>query len=65
MRLFSDTKIRWYSVEDWPVMPVDVFQVHFKPADFFESNPAIDVPSVKDQTSVLADGACCADSGKL
>jgi len=46
-------------------MPVDVFQVHFKPADFFESNPAIDVPSVKDQTSVLADGACCADSGKL
>lgn len=40
-------------VEDWPVMPVEIFQLHFKPSDFFEANPSIDVPSNNNLTSVL------------
>jgi primary-amine oxidase len=46
-------------VEDWPVMPCDIFQVHFKPADFFTANPAIDVPSRKNPSSVLVGKECC------
>lgn len=36
-------------------------QVHIRPADFFTSNPALDVPSTKNETSVLVSGAssCC------
>lgn len=51
-------------VEDWPVMPCEIYQVHFKPSDFFDRNPAIDVPSTKNNASVLVekDGSCC---GKL
>lgn len=30
--------------EDWPVMPVEVFRVGLKPVNFFEKNPALDVP---------------------
>jgi primary-amine oxidase len=52
-------------VEDWPVMPVEIYQVHFKPSDFFDRNPAIDFPSQKNEASVLVskDTDCC--SGKL
>ncbi|KAF1940335.1 copper amine oxidase-like protein [Clathrospora elynae] len=46
-------------VEDWPVMPVEIYQVHFKPSDFFERNPAIDVPSAKNGASVLVGKECC------
>ncbi|KAK8123067.1 Primary-amine oxidase [Apiospora sp. TS-2023a] len=48
-------------VEDWPVMPVEVHQVHIRPADFFTSNPALDIPSTKNETSVLVSGSssCC------
>jgi primary-amine oxidase len=52
---------RFCRVEDWPVMPVDIFQVHYKPADFFERNPAIDVPSSRNVASVLVEKECCAD----
>lgn len=31
-------------VEDYPVMPVEILTVALKPADFFEKNPALDVP---------------------
>ncbi|GAD93404.1 hypothetical protein PVAR5_2014 [Paecilomyces variotii No. 5] len=31
-------------VEDFPVMPVEIITVSLKPADFFEFNPALDVP---------------------
>ncbi|KAJ8106962.1 hypothetical protein ONZ43_g6886 [Nemania bipapillata] len=31
-------------VEDWPVMPVEIHQFHIRPADFFTSNPALDMP---------------------
>ncbi|KAK8043374.1 hypothetical protein PG993_005804 [Apiospora rasikravindrae] len=48
-------------VEDWPVMPVEIHQVHIRPADFFTSNPALDVPSTKNETSVLVSSSspCC------
>lgn len=39
-------------VEDWPVMPVEIHQLHLRPADFFERNPALDVPGQKNQSSV-------------
>ncbi|OAL02832.1 hypothetical protein IQ06DRAFT_315174 [Phaeosphaeriaceae sp. SRC1lsM3a] len=49
-------------VEDWPVMPVEIYQVHFKPSDFFERNPAIDFPSTKNQASVLVEKKeCCSE----
>ncbi|KAF2474056.1 copper amine oxidase-like protein [Lindgomyces ingoldianus] len=53
-------------VEDWPVMPVDIFQVNLRPSDFFTANPAIDVPSTKNTASVLVDDKkdCCT-AGKL
>lgn len=43
-------------VEDWPVMPVETHQIMLRPSDFFEGNPAIDVPSSRNLSSVLADG---------
>jgi len=48
-------------VEDWPVMPCEIYQLHYKPSDFFDRNPAIDFPSQKNQASVLVtkDGDCC------
>ena len=52
-------------VEDWPVMPVEIYQVHFKPSDFFERNPAIDVPSTKNNASVLDEKGCCSGEQKL
>ncbi|KAH9884017.1 copper amine oxidase [Xylariomycetidae sp. FL2044] len=44
-------------VEDWPVMPVEIHQFHLRPADFFTSNPALDVPSTRNESSVLV--SCC------
>lgn len=35
--------------------PVEIHQIHLKPSDFFTANPAIDVPGVKNNTSVLVD----------
>jgi primary-amine oxidase len=50
-------------VEDWPVMPVEIHQLELKPADFFERNPALDVPGSKNVSSVEvgqdANGTCC------
>jgi primary-amine oxidase len=41
--------------------PVEIHEVHLRPADFFTSNPAIDVPGTKNESSVLAPGSqsCC------
>ncbi|KKK14408.1 hypothetical protein P175DRAFT_0500460 [Aspergillus ochraceoroseus IBT 24754] len=47
-------------VEDWPVMPVEIFQLMIKPADFFTANPSLDVPSGKDAASRVVSGSeCC------
>ena len=32
------------TVEQFPVMPVDIMTITLKPADFFHKNPALDVP---------------------
>ena len=39
-------------VEDWPVMPVEIHELHLRPSDFFERNPALDVPGSKNSASV-------------
>ncbi|RDA95334.1 hypothetical protein CP533_3464 [Ophiocordyceps camponoti-saundersi (nom. inval.)] len=44
-------------VEDWPVMPVETYQLHLRPADFFTKNPALNVPSTRNESSVLV--SCC------
>jgi len=59
-------------VEDFPVMPVEIHNVTLKPCDFFDRNPAMDVPqstqSVNKSQSYQADvapasgantAACC------
>ncbi|KAI9044830.1 putative copper amine oxidase [Aspergillus affinis] len=46
-------------VEDWPVMPVETFQLMIRPSDFFTANPALDVPSDKNGSSVVVGGDCC------
>lgn len=46
-------------VEDWPVMPVERYELHLRPVDFFEANPALDVPSNRNTASVLVNGECC------
>jgi primary-amine oxidase len=46
--------------------PVEIHQLHVKPADFFSENPAIDVPSNKNLTSKLAGaGSCCSKDSKI
>ncbi len=54
-------------VEDWPVMPVEIHELHLRPADFFERNPALDVPGTKNHASVQVDkdtnGTCCETNG--
>jgi len=54
-------------VEDWPVMPVEIHQLHLRPADFFERNPALDVPGNKNVASVEVggdtNGECCHVNG--
>lgn len=53
-------------VEDWPVMPADIFQLNFRPSDFFTANPSIDVPSNKNRSSQLViNSSCCSEQGKL
>lgn len=48
-------------IEDWPVMPCEKMVVGLKPVNFFERNPALDVPmSTQERNlSVLVDGGCC------
>ncbi|KAH6630018.1 copper amine oxidase [Chaetomium sp. MPI-SDFR-AT-0129] len=45
--------------EDWPVMPVEKMVVGLKPVNFFERNPALDVPVATQERnrSVLVDDA--------
>lgn len=31
-------------IEDFPVMPVEIIKVSLKPVNFFDKNPALDVP---------------------
>jgi primary-amine oxidase len=38
-------------VEDFPVMPVETLRVMLRPVNFFDRNPAIDVPSSKQEVN--------------
>ncbi|KAM3413903.1 Amine oxidase [Cercospora zeina] len=63
-------------IEDFPVMPCEVIKVAFKPVNFFDKNPALDVPpSTQDfnNSVLLSENAskveaqsetCCAVDGK-
>ena len=50
--LVATDLVVWYTLgvthlprpEDWPVMPVEIASVTFKPAGFFDENPTLDVP---------------------
>lgn len=57
------TNIKKNRVEDWPVMPVEIHQLEYKPSDFFDRNPALDMPQMKNESSVLVGKDCC--GGKL
>jgi hypothetical protein len=35
------------------IRPVEIHQTHIRPADFFTKNPALDVPSTKNDASIL------------
>lgn len=66
-------------VEDWPVMPVEIHQLHLRPSDFFDANPALDVPGTRNEASVVVNGengvngtngingttATCCESGEV
>ena len=43
-------------VEDWPVMPAEKLELHIQPGDFFTANPALDVPSHRNMSSVQVNG---------
>jgi primary-amine oxidase len=51
-------------VEDFPVMPVEIIRVALKPANFFDKNPALDVPPSTQafNRSTLVTGAGCCGS---
>ncbi|KAL8676352.1 MAG: hypothetical protein Q9186_007127 [Xanthomendoza sp. 1 TL-2023] len=38
-------------VEDFPVMPCEIIEVAFKPVNFFDKNPALDVPPSKQEVN--------------
>ncbi|KAI0738234.1 peroxisomal copper amine oxidase [Daedaleopsis nitida] len=40
--------------EDWPVMPVEHLRLLFRPTNFFEANPSMDVPGANDKQSCPA-----------
>ncbi|TCD61981.1 hypothetical protein EIP91_007645 [Steccherinum ochraceum] len=53
--------------EDWPVMPVEMLRVSFKPFHFFTANPSLDLPGANDTHSGPAfpngeAAACCSNS---
>eukprot|EP00005_Dracoamoeba_jomungandri_P000037 CAMPEP_0174250022 /NCGR_PEP_ID=MMETSP0439-20130205/331_1 /TAXON_ID=0 /ORGANISM="Stereomyxa ramosa, Strain Chinc5" /LENGTH=660 /DNA_ID=CAMNT_0015329991 /DNA_START=19 /DNA_END=2001 /DNA_ORIENTATION=- len=44
-------------LEDYPVMPTEYAKIVFKPCNFFDENPTLDVPPAEDKASVPA--KCC------
>ena len=52
-------------VEDWPVMPIEKHEVMIRPADFFDRNPALDVPSSRNLSSIAVDGGDCCAGGDV
>lgn len=58
-------------VEDFPVMPVEIHNIHIVPNNFFDKNPALDLPQANNNfnKSVLApndaSGSCCNGKSNL
>ncbi len=60
--LEGENVVVWYTLnyhhlprpEDWPVQPCVYANFHWMPVGFFDTNPALDVPSAE-----AAHGACC------
>lgn len=60
--------VLWHSVgithviriEDFPVMPVELCSFHLKPVNFFDMNPAVDLPPTVNETSREYSADCCA-----
>ena len=60
-KLENENVVVWYTLnyhhlprpEDFPVQPVVYAGFHWMPAGFFDKNPALDVPMVKNEKS------CC------
>lgn len=58
-RVINEDIVVWVSfgmnhiprIEDFPVMPVEIIRVHFKPVNFFDKNPALDVPQSEQVTN--------------
>ncbi|KAH6662112.1 amine oxidase [Halenospora varia] len=49
-------------VEDWPVMPAEKMMVTLKPVNFFNKNPAMDVPISMQEVNksvLVKDNSCC------
>lgn len=46
------------TLQDFPVMPVEVVGFHLKPFAFFAHNPARDLPFLPNAASKLASGCC-------
>ncbi|GME94082.1 unnamed protein product [Ambrosiozyma monospora] len=64
--------------EDFPVMPVEIHEIHVVPFGFFDKNPALDIPQSnnsfnqsvyfedsKKSTSSVTGGACCSSKSAL
>jgi primary-amine oxidase len=46
-------------IEDFPVMPCEILKIHMKPVNFFDKNPALDVPPSEqgfNKSSLLSEG---------
>jgi hypothetical protein len=46
--------------------PVEIHQIQLRPADFFTTNPALDVPDMKNDASILApESESCCENGSI
>ncbi|KAK2011733.1 copper amine oxidase [Colletotrichum eremochloae] len=52
-------------IEDFPVMPCEILKVHLKPVNFFDKNPALDVPPSQQSfnKSTLVESSKAVDGG--
>lgn len=52
-------------IEDFPVMPCEILKVSLKPVNFFDKNPALDVPPSEqtfNQSTLVSESASCCEA---